>query len=56
MKKTRQQEIEHEEKYVEFLKNQLESENYKANVSAEEYEKTKDKYKRAKFKLKTLKR
>lgn len=45
----------HEEAYIEFLKNALKSENYKANVSKEEYEKTKKKYDKAKFKLKILK-
>lgn len=44
-----------EEEYVAFLKKRLDSVNYKTNVSAEEYAKTKDKYDRAKFKLKTLK-
>jgi hypothetical protein len=37
------------------LKKQLDSENYKANVSAEEYAKTEVKYKKAKFRLKILK-
>jgi len=47
--------IQHEAEYVEFLKRRLESENFKANVSPEEYQKTKTKYERAKFKLKMLK-
>ena len=46
--------IEHERDYVEFLKNRLNSENYKANVSEAEYEETKKKYDKAKFKLKML--
>ena len=46
--------IEQETQYVAFLKKQVESENYKAVVTAEEYEKTKVKYDKAKFKLKTL--
>jgi hypothetical protein len=47
--------IQHETEYVEFLKRRLESENFKANVSPEEYQETKKKYERAKFKLKMLK-
>ena len=54
-KLTKQQQIDHEEKYVDFLHNRLTSKNYKANVSAEEFAKTKDKYDKAKFRLKTLK-
>jgi len=54
-KKTKAQEITHEEKYVAFLKKALDSENYKTSVSAEEYAKTKDKYDRAKFRLKIMK-
>ena len=41
--------------YIEFLSRRLASENYKANVSQEEYDKTKQKYDKAKFILKTLK-
>lgn len=40
--------------YVEFLRKRLQSANFKANVTAEEYEKTKAKYEKAKFKLKLL--
>lgn len=47
--------IEQEEKYVSFLQNRLQSRNYKANVSKEEYEKEKKKYDKAKFRLKILK-
>jgi precorrin-3B methylase len=47
--------IVHEEKYVAFLKKRLESENFKENVSSEEFQKTKEKYDKAKFKLKMLK-
>lgn len=46
--------LEHERNYVAFLKKQLESESFKANVTKEEYEKTKYKYDKAKFKLKVL--
>lgn len=38
--------------YVEFLKKRLNSTNFKANVSAEEYAETKKKYDKAKFRLK----
>jgi hypothetical protein len=51
----KQKQIEHEEKYVEFLKKALTSERFKSNVSEEEFEKTKAKYDKAKFRLKTLK-
>lgn len=51
---TRQDKIAHEERYVAFLRKQLDSANYKANVTAEEYARTKVKYERAKFKLKML--
>ena len=54
-KMTKQQQIKHEEDYVEFLRVRLASANYKANVSVEEYNKTKEKYDKAKFRLKTLK-
>lgn len=54
-KLTKQEEIKKEEQYVEFLRKRLESDNYKANVSQEEYLKTKEKYSKAKFRLKTLK-
>jgi 16S rRNA G527 N7-methylase RsmG len=47
--------VEQEEKYVAFLKKALQSENFKSKVSEEEYEKTKKKYDKAKFKLKMLK-
>lgn len=53
-KKTLSQQIEHEKNYVAFLKKRLESENFKKSVSKEEYEKTKTKYDKAKFVLKTL--
>lgn len=50
----KREQIEHEKNYVEFLRVRLASENYKAAVTAEEYAKTKEKYDRAKFKLKML--
>lgn len=47
--------LKHEEDYLAFLKKQLDSKNYKNNVSAVEFEKTKAKYEKCKFKLKFLK-
>lgn len=47
--------IEQEENYVAFLKKRLASENYKAAVSKEEYEKEEKKYDKAKLRLKFLK-
>jgi hypothetical protein len=41
--------------YIAFLQKRLESKNYKANVTPEEYQKTKEKYDKAKFRLKILK-
>jgi hypothetical protein len=46
--------LEHERNYVAFLKKRLESDSYKANSTPEEYEITKQKYEKAKFKLKML--
>ena len=43
------------EEYLIFLKKRLDSVNYKANVSEEEYKKTKEKYDKAKLRLKLLK-
>lgn len=54
-KLTKAEQIAHEEQYVEFLRVRLASENFKANVSEEEYQKTKEKHDRAKFRLKLLK-
>jgi hypothetical protein len=53
-KKQKPDKIEQEKQYVEFLKKRLESENYKASVTPEEYSLTKQKYDKAKFKLKML--
>jgi hypothetical protein len=49
------QQVKQEEDYIAFLRKRLDSANYKANVSAEEYSTTQTKYERAKFRLKTLK-
>ena len=43
-----------EQEYIAFLKKRLDSSNYKANVSKEEYDKTKEKYDRAKLRLRLL--
>jgi len=55
MKKNKKTLLELEEEYVSFLKKKLESKNFKANVSVDEYEKIKFKYDKAKLKLKFLK-
>ena len=47
--------IAQEEQYIAFLEKRLASENYKANVEPEEFAKTQEKLKKAKFLLKTLK-
>jgi hypothetical protein len=54
MKKDKVTPLERERQYVAFLKKRLESENYKANVTPEEYAATKQKYDKAKTKLKIL--
>lgn len=41
--------------YIMFLEKRLASKNYKANVSTEEYQKTKEKLDKARFRLKILK-
>jgi hypothetical protein len=46
--------LKHEKEYLEFLEKRLNSVNYKKNVASEEYEKTQEKYKKAKFKLRLL--
>lgn len=53
-KLTKAQELQQLEQYVSFLKNAVESENFKAN-DPERYEKEKAKYDKAKFRLKCLK-
>ena len=47
--------IKKEEEYLEFLKKRLDSKNYKANVSEEEYSKTKAKYEKVKLVIKLMK-
>lgn len=50
----KKQTLKQEQDYVAFLKKRLESENHKRNVTQEEYDKTKAKYDKAKFKLRLL--
>ena len=52
--KTKKSDIQREEEYVALLKKRLASENYRNNVTKEEYEKTQLKYKKAKLKLRML--
>jgi hypothetical protein len=54
-KRTKEQLIEQEEKYIAYLKKKLESENYKKVISKEGYEREKRKYDNAKLLLKFLK-
>lgn len=54
MKKKPKTKLEQEQEYLEFLRKRLASENYKANVSAEEYAITKAKYEKAKFRFKMM--
>ena len=53
-KRSKAEEIAAERNYVEFLKKRLDSKNYKNNVSDDEYNKTKQKYDKAKLKLRFL--
>jgi len=46
--------VKHETDYVAFLKKRVESKNYKANVSKEEFEETLYKYQKAKLLLRML--
>jgi hypothetical protein len=50
----KKQSLDHEKKYIQFLEKRLASANYKANVTPEEYQKTKDKLAKARLKLKLL--
>ncbi len=51
----KQKRIKQEEDYITFLEKRLNSENYKKNVSDEEYTKTEQKLKKARLVLKILK-
>ena len=53
-KLSKAEQLAQDKQYAEFLKKRLESKNYKANVSADEYAKTKAKYEKVKLKLKLL--
>lgn len=53
-KPNRKTELELQTDYVEFLRKRLASKNYRDNSTPEEYAKTKLKYDKAKFLLKTL--
>ena len=53
--KNKQDNLKHEQDYVEFLKKRLESKHFKQNASAEEIEKTQYKYDKAKLKLRMIK-
>lgn len=52
---SRQQQVKETAQYVAFLEKRLASKNFKANVSAEEFEKTQEKLKKARLRLKLLK-
>ena len=52
---TKEKRIKQEEDYIAFLEKRLNSENYKKNVSADEYSKTQEKLKKARLVLKILK-
>ncbi len=54
-KMTLPEQIRHEEEYVEFLRKRLDSKHFLATATPDEIVKTKVKYERAKFRLKTLK-
>ena len=54
-KETKEEKIIKEEKYISFLKTKLESVNYKASSTKEEYNIEKFKYDKAKLKLRFLK-
>lgn len=51
---TTEQRIKHSEEYIEFLKKRLASENFKASVTKEEYEKTKAKLDKEKIIVRML--
>lgn len=52
MSKKQKFDLKKHKEYVEFLKKRLDSTNYKNNVTKEEYQKTKEKYDKAKLVLK----
>jgi hypothetical protein len=52
--KSKEKSIKHEREYIAFLEKRVNSENYKKNVSPEEFEETKEKLKQARLVLKIL--
>lgn len=54
MSKTKKPSKKEDLAYKEFLEKRLNSKNYKANVSEEEYNKTKDKLNKVKLRIKLL--
>lgn len=54
MAKSKQEDVSQTKQYVKFLEKALASKNFKNRASEEEYEKTKEKLKKAKGKLKLL--
>jgi hypothetical protein len=53
-KETIEQRLQREREYLQFLKKRIESKNYRSAVGEEEYEKTREKYKKAKLIVKIL--
>lgn len=54
IKKKKKTELEQLTEYIAFLENRVASENYKAAVTQEEFDKTKEKLKNARFRLKVM--
>ncbi len=54
-KPTKSQQIKQETDYISFLEKRLASQNFKNNVSEDEYDKTKSKLDKARLKLRLLK-
>lgn len=52
MKKEKQNKLEQHKDYIDFLEKRVNSDNFKNNVSKEEYDKTVEKLKKAKLLLK----
>ena len=52
--KNKKSQKQQDEEYLAFLKKRLDSKNYKASVTSEEYEKTEQKYDKVKLKLRLL--
>ena len=55
-KKQKKSDFQHETEYVAFLEKRLASKNFQANSTPEEVEKTKEKLKKARLKLKFMKK